>query len=119
MNHFKRPVVKRREPAPTLCTANSGIYPPCSTLNTHSNRKSRKSSNRNIVFIQGKFDFDSRVRGPSTEKSKDIGRPENAAMLADLLYLFLEHRSTAISGKDHEGPDRALAGMEVLVQTAG
>ena len=88
-------------------------------LNTYSYRKSRKPSNRNIVLIQGKFDFDSRVRGPSTEKSKEIGRPENATMPADLLRLFLKHRSAAISGEDHEGPDRTLAGMEVLVQAAG
>ena len=40
-------------------------------------------------------------------------------MLADLLHLFLKHRSTAISGEDHEGPDGALTGMEVLVQAAG
>lgn len=88
-------------------------------LNTHSHRKSRKPSNRNVVLVQRKFDFDSRVRGPSTEEAKEIGRPENATMLADLLYLFLKHCSAAISGEDHEGADGALAGMEVLVQAAG
>ena len=40
-------------------------------------------------------------------------------MLADLLHLFLKHRSAAIPGEDHEGADRPLTGMEVLVQAAG
>lgn len=85
-------------------------------LDACTNRKARKPPDGDVVFVQRQFDLDSHVRSPSLKEMEEIHRPKNAAMLADQLYLLLEHCSAAISTEDHKRSDGPLTRMEVLVQ---
>lgn len=67
------------------------------------------------MLIQRKLHVNSHVRIQSTNKSEEVGGPENASMLADGLELLPEDCSAAVSSKDHEVTDWAEGSMKVFV----
>lgn len=57
------------------------------------------------------------VPGPCEYPGKQVPRPQDTAVFADVLQRLLVHGPACVSRKDEERPQRALLGLQAFVQT--
>ncbi|KAI7001875.1 hypothetical protein KC359_g220 [Hortaea werneckii] len=70
-----------------------------------------------IQLIRPQLQRDARIPHQRDTITEEVPRPEQTAF--DPIDLLLENAARGVAGEDHERPHGSVAGMQVLVQTAG
>lgn len=71
------------------------------------------------MFINFKLYLDTEIARPGMKEAEEIPWPEDASLLRDEFHFFREHCTSGILGKDKKGTNRAMASVEIFIETSG